>query len=160
MELHPEPILISKPTDSPLPNRNGFVTDGTKDKKFQLKGPAYCWEYPRGVTLLPENDWISAVIQTYVKTCTSEEHQQLTKGGLYLRFLAYQDTQEGSPYIYGYLRAIDDCTYADHKEVLRLCPRNQVPVEVTLATYGLFIFVDRTAWENKEVTSLSLMFVD
>src|SRR5579883_2925260 len=98
MELPLKPILIARPTDTPLPNRNGFVTDGTKDKKFQLKGPAYCWEYPRGVTLLPEHAWISAVIQTYVQACTEEEHQRLTKGGWYLRFLCYQDSQEGAPY--------------------------------------------------------------
>lgn len=155
-------VLIATPKDKKLEQESAFVTEKTKNKRFFLEEPAYCWEYPRNVTLLPDpNMWCSWLVQNYLTVCTDTELEDLLKPMTnYLRFITFQDTKEGSPYIYGLLRAIDDCAYQSHKDVLYACPCEMVPVEVNLATYGIFIFVDRPACMARTVGPEDVRLID
>lgn len=157
--------LIATPRDQSLSDWQGFVTEKTKDLNFHQKEPAYCWFYPRNFTFLPEREWIAAVIQNYATECTELEQSRLTESKnpdecVYLRFMMFQDSEEGTPYVYGYLRKISSCTFSSHKKVLQDCPSDCVPVEVNLATCGLFIYLRTDAWKRKEISGKDIMVVD
>jgi hypothetical protein len=157
--------LIATPRDQSLFDCQGFVTEKTKDLNFHQKEPAYCWIYPRNFSLLAEKEWIPAVIQNYATECTELEQSHLIKRKnpdecVYLRFMMFQDSEEGIPYVYGYLRKISNCTFSSHKEVLQNCPFDCVPVEVNLATYGLFIYLRTDAWKSKKISNKDITVVD
>jgi hypothetical protein len=72
----------------------------------------------------------------------------------------YQDTPKSSPYVYGYLREIEDCREYDKGVLGQECPPNMIPAEINYATYGVFIFFDQKAWENRKVYERDLHFYD
>jgi len=157
--------LIAKPTDKSL-STVFFNPEALQSKKFHLIVPSYVWEVEKEVIFLTEELFVSILVENYLKNCLKEEKDKLCKKDLagnslyYLRFMLYQDTPNSKPYIYGYLREIDNISYESHKNFLKLCNSDKIAVEVNFATYGLYIFVDKDAVISGTVYSKNIKIVD
>jgi hypothetical protein len=157
--------LIAKTTDKSLSDVF-FNPEALQSKKFHLIAPSYAWEVEKEVLSLPEELFVSILVENYLKNCLKEEKDKLTGKDLagnslyYLRFMLYQDTPTSKPYIYGYLREIDNISYESHKNFLKLCKLDKIPVEVNFATYGLYIFVDKDAVISETIYSKDVKIMD
>jgi hypothetical protein len=142
-KLDPEFIKVAK-----LIARPG---EEVKDKNFLMKVPCYCWDLPVRNTYTEQ---IAVdLVSLYLGVCTDEEHWKLIEQSTYLRFMMYQDTAEGSPYVYGYIQEIANCTYPSHKEVLTMARArgNHLPCEITFAKRGFFYEFSAEEWKKKVI---------
>jgi hypothetical protein len=142
-KLDPEFIKTAKLIAKPGEN----VTE----KNFLLGVPSYCWEIPSRQTYMEQT--AVDLLSLYLKNCTDEEHMMLIEKPTYLRFLLYQDTADGNPYVYGYIREIDDCTYPSQRQVLTLARTrgDLLPCEISFAKRGFFYDFSVTEWKNKVI---------
>ncbi len=124
-------------------------------RNFKIDAPTYVWDLPRNITLhFPELHLTALFANMYITNCSQAEHSSLLDRTHYLRFCIFQDAQESRPYVTSYLREIRGGKYPPpqyHSLVLETCPTTCVPMEINLATYGLFMWVDKTAWINKQI---------
>ena len=135
-------------------------TPGTKsniDPKYEmaLKVPAYLWDIPK-IDHIPEKILVSYLIALFLRDCSLIDYKKLENNKTYLRFMMYQDSDtESDPYVYAYIRDIDNCTFSSHKNILLSCPVDKLPCEVNLGiSRGFFYMFPIDEWNNKSVMSI------
>jgi len=123
-------------------------------RNFQMKIPTYLWDLPVDSiidTTMYTEQLVSNLINLFLSKCSDKDHQLLMNGNHYLRFLQYQDKPTSDRYVYGYLQAIDNCTFESHKHTLRSGPKNKLSCEVIFGERGFFYEFPMEEWKNKDV---------
>lgn len=123
-------------------------------RTHKLSVPAFLWDLPK-ITNIYQEQLASNLIALFLRDCSDDEHQKLIKKKSYLRFHLYQDESDGlpdsRPYVYGYIRNIDICTFKSHREALTSIPIDELPCEVNLSTNAFFWRFPVNEWLNKSV---------
>lgn len=134
-------ILVGTPTE---PDNEGF--------KFILDVPNYTWIIQPNVLFVEQ--MVSNLVALFLRDCTESDHHLLNDKHHYLRFMLYQDSEKGNPYVRGYLRNIDNCRYTSHQNHLRSCPAGTLPLEINYSSRGYFLRIVQTEWNNKNVSTI------
>lgn len=122
------------------------ITD-IEGKKYRMNVDPhnlYCWDLPE--KFFSDNSLsmpLSILINTFLETCTPQQKLIFKEKRHYLRFMCFQDTPDSKPYVYGYLKAIEACTFEDHKFVLNSISKECLPCEINFGTFGVFAVIPR-----------------
>ena len=135
------------------------------DKVNKIKQNSYCWDFPKNITLSFTDEILALLlINSYLRDCSDDEHKLLTKKTTYLRFMIFQDeTNElpnSYPYIYGYLREINNCSFESHKNFLNSIDSDYLPCEINYSTYAIFVLILIKEWISKNINPLNLEIID
>jgi hypothetical protein len=124
------------------------------ERKFTMKVPSYCFDLTRGAEFYSNNPKLFLMLlNRYLNEC-KQEHEELTNGNKYLRFILHRDNIYLPPYVYGHLRDINLCL-PDHKKELVSCPKGYLPCEMCGLHKADFIFIKKSKWINKETFTQS-----
>ncbi|BCS82697.1 hypothetical protein QLL95_gp0208 [Cotonvirus japonicus] len=130
----------------------------TDNHKFGVTIPAYFFELNLLAEHLEYIDLFLMLVNRFVVEYDVTIDGDITNNN-YVRFMLHRDHYTSSTYGYGYLRNIDSCLES-HQRVLKLCPENYVPGEISMPyNRGYFIFINKSAWHNKIITPTDLVRV-
>ncbi len=120
-------------------------------KQFKLSRLSYLWDVPKFTDdvfdILP-----ISLLDLFLRDCREEDYKKLNKNS-YLRFMCYQDEPDSYPYIYAYIRGINECT-EQHKSILSRIPEDYLSCEINFSTKGYFFIFPIKEWENKKVDKM------
>jgi hypothetical protein len=144
--------------DSKFLENSTLVTvpsDGVNKIKLQgLKIAAYVWDLPK-ITNTHQEQLTANLVGLFLRDCSNEDHIRLMDKKSYLRFHLYQDGPDTlpqyCPYVYGYIRHIDDCTYQSHKDILYSIPHDKLPCEINISKTGFFYIIASEEWKDKSI---------
>ena len=123
----------------------------------KLRVPAYQWNLPK-ITNIPEKHIVMALLELFLRDSDPNDHTKLIYNKTYIRFMLYQDNPDyvidSYPYVYGYIRNIDQCIYKDQIDTLLSCPQDSLVCEVTFASSGYFYTFKADEWKNKKVNTI------
>lgn len=120
----------------------------TLNKIHSLKVPTYLWDIKVNNDTYFEQ-LASNLVNLFLRDCHDEDHVRLTDGKSYLRFYLYQDTPISNPYVYAYIRNIDDCQFPSQIEALKATPTNELPCEILNGNMGYFWKFSLDDWNRK-----------
>lgn len=115
-----------------------------------LSVPSYIWDIPK-INEIYQEQLAANLLGLFLRDCSEEHHQYLLNKKSYLRFYLYQDAPDSYPYVYAYIRQIDNCTYQSHKNSLNSIEKDKLPCEVNLATKGYFWKFPVDEWKTKSI---------
>lgn len=135
-----------------------------KGKIRNLSPIYYVWDLPKDNAC--QEQIVVNLISLFLKVCSSEEHEALMNEDKYLRFMLFQDTPDGYPYVCSYIKKIETCTYKSHRLTLMAAreprqlglqdskPERRLPCEINYSTSGFFYEFPLEDWKNKKITDL------
>lgn len=124
---------------------------------IKLKVSAYQCNLPK-ITNISEKHLVLALLELFLRDSNPKQHDKLVHDKTYIRFMLNQDNPDyivdSYPYVYGYIRNIDQCIYKDQIDTLLSCPLDSLVCEITFATRGYFYTFKTNEWRNKKVNTI------
>lgn len=88
-------------------------------KIFVLSCPSYLWDLPK-ISDVYQEQLVANLLGLFLCDAMKKDFDNLIFGKRFIRFMLYQDEPDElhylHPYVYGYIKNIDECIYDSHKK--------------------------------------------
>jgi hypothetical protein len=129
-----------------------------RNYQFKLRVPSHRWDLPK-LTDVSEKHLVMVLLELFLQDCPNDLNK-LIHNKTYLRFMLFQDQPDHQidsfPYVYGYVRKIDQCVCVSDQQIETLlsCPIDHFVCEITFASRGYFFIFKKDDWMNKKITNV------
>lgn len=123
-------------------------------RHFEMQCPAYLWDLPKTGSRYQEQ-LVADLLELFLHNVLEEDNEKLIYGKTFIRFMLYQEESDelphSHPYVYVYVKNIDECTYASHKKALINVPEGYFACEICYPKRGFFYMFPQSEWSDGSI---------
>ena len=149
-------IALYDPNRGPPPleiREEGQAEAKKLNRRTNLNSKGYFFELTVLSIMCNNNITFLALVNTFMKRCTPQDHAKLLERTSSLRFSFHSDHYSLSPYAYGYYKSLNQ-NPPEYRALLQSCPEDMLPCQMFALHAPYIFFINKKKWTEKSTILL------